>query len=68
VAEVANNITVNMVSPGLMEGGNLPAGLKLKPGQIGKAEDVAEAVAFLTSEQAQAITGVNLIVAGTWKM
>lgn len=68
VAEVANNITVNMVSPGLMEGGNLPAGLKLKPGQIGKAEDVGEAVAFLASEQARAITGVNLIVAGTWKM
>ncbi len=68
VAEVANNITVNMVSPGLIEGGNLPAGSKLKPGQVGKAEDVGEAVAFLASEQARAITGVNLIVAGTWKM
>lgn len=68
VAEVANNITVNMVSPGLIEGGQLPAGLKLRPGQTGKVEDVAEAVAFLASDRAAALTGVNLIVAGTWKM
>jgi 3-oxoacyl-[acyl-carrier protein] reductase len=68
VAEVGNNITVNMVSPGLMEGGQLPSGLKLKEGQIGRAEDVAEAIAFLCSERASKITGANLIVAGTWKM
>lgn len=68
VAEVGNNITVNMVSPGLIEGGELPSGLKFKEGQIGKPEDVAEAVAFLASEKASRITGINLIVAGTWKM
>ncbi|MDD8031585.1 MAG: SDR family oxidoreductase [Acidobacteriota bacterium] len=68
VAEVGNNITVNMISPGLMEGGQLPSGLKLKEGQIGRAEDVAEAVAFISSERASKITGANLLVAGTWKM
>jgi 3-oxoacyl-[acyl-carrier protein] reductase len=68
VAEVENNITVNLVSPGLIEGGQLPEGIKLKEGQIGKPEDVAEAVAFLASEKAARITGTNLIVAGTWKM
>jgi len=68
VAEVENGITVNMVSPGLIEGGQLPAGLKLKEGQIGRPEDVAEAVAFLASDSAAKITGTNLIVAGTWKM
>lgn len=68
VAEVANNITVNMVSPGLIEGGDLPAGVKIKPGQVGRVEDIAEAVAFLASDRAAAITGVNLMVAGTWKM
>ncbi|MGB9893890.1 MAG: SDR family NAD(P)-dependent oxidoreductase [Candidatus Saccharicenans sp.] len=67
-AEVGNNITVNMVSPGLIEGGELPVGLKLKEGQLGKAEDVAEAIAFLASNRAVKITGTNLIVAGTWKM
>jgi 3-oxoacyl-[acyl-carrier protein] reductase len=68
VAEVGNNIIVNMVSPGLIEGGELPAGLKLREGQIGGAQDVAEAVAFLCSDRASKITGTNLIVAGTWKM
>ncbi|HEK86345.1 MAG: SDR family NAD(P)-dependent oxidoreductase [Candidatus Saccharicenans sp.] len=68
VAEAGNNITVNMVSPGLIEGGEIPAGLKMKEGQIGKPEDVAEAVAFLASEKAARITGTNLIVAGAWKM
>lgn len=68
VAEVENNITVNMVSPGLIEGGEIPPSLKIREGQLGRAEDVAEAVAFLASERAGKITGTNLIVAGTWKM
>lgn len=68
VAEIENNITVNMVSPGLIEGGELPAAMKLKEEQIGKPEDVAEAVAFLASDKASRITGTNLIVAGTWRM
>jgi len=68
VAEIENNITVNMVSPGLLEGGVLPSSAKLKPGQVGKPEDVAEAIAYLASEKAAGITGTNLLVAGTWKM
>lgn len=68
VSETENNITVNMVSPGLIEGGEIPPSLKVKGGQLGRAEDVAEAVAFLASEKAGKITGTNLIVAGTWKM
>jgi 3-oxoacyl-[acyl-carrier protein] reductase len=67
VSEIANGITVNMVSPGLMEGGVLPPG-KIPPAAVGKYTDVAEAVAFLASEEAAAVTGANLVVAGTWKM
>jgi len=67
VSEVANGVTVNMVSPGLMEGGVLPPG-KIPPAAIGKFADVAEAVAFLASDEAAAVTGANLVVAGTWKM
>lgn len=62
-------ITVNMVSPGLIEGGRLPRLVDSSCSvAIGKAEDVAEAVSFLASEEASAISGTNLIVAGTWKL
>ena len=67
VSEVANGVTINMVSPGLMEDGVLPPG-KIPPAAIGTFADVAEAVAFLASEEAKAVTGTNLLVAGTWKM
>jgi NAD(P)-dependent dehydrogenase (short-subunit alcohol dehydrogenase family) len=30
--------------------------------------DVAEAVLFLVSDKAAAVTGANLVVAGAWKM
>ncbi len=66
--EVGNGITVNMVSPGLMRGGVLPPAKNLSEAQIGTFEDVAEAVAFCASDRAAAITGANLLVAGTWKM
>jgi len=36
--------------------------------RLGRPEDVAEAVAFCASDRAAAVTGANLIVAGTWKM
>lgn len=64
----SSGITVNMVSPGLMEGGVLPLGRKTKKGRLGKFKDVAEAVLFLVSEKADYITGTNLIVAGGWKI
>ena len=66
--EVENGITVNMVSPGLMRGGVLPPAKNLSEAQIGTFEDVAEAVAFCASDRAAAVTGANLLVAGTWKM
>jgi 3-oxoacyl-[acyl-carrier protein] reductase len=67
-AEVKSGITANMVSPGLIEGGMMPAGGKIGPEYFGKATDVAEAVSFLASDEAGHITGTNLIVAGAWKL
>ncbi len=67
-SELKSGITVNMVSPGLIEGGMMPAGGKIGPESFGKATDVAEAVAFLAAEKAGHITGTNLVVAGTWKL
>ncbi|MBN2409154.1 MAG: SDR family NAD(P)-dependent oxidoreductase [Candidatus Aminicenantes bacterium] len=68
VPEIKNGITVNMVSPGLIEGGMMPAGGKIDPAYFGKKADVAEAVRFLASDKAAHITGTNLIVAGAWKL
>ena len=68
VSEAKSGVTVNMVSPGLIEGGVMP-GKKAVPDElIGKRMDVAEAVSFLASEKSARITGTNLIVAGAWKL
>jgi 3-oxoacyl-[acyl-carrier protein] reductase len=67
-SEFKAGITVNMVSPGLIEGGIMPAGGKIDPAYFGKKTDVAEAVRFLASDRAAHITGTNLIVAGAWKL
>jgi 3-oxoacyl-[acyl-carrier protein] reductase len=67
-SEAGSGITVNMVSPGLMENGILPAGKKIPAGRLGKFEDVSSAVLFLVSEKAGYITGQNLVVAGGWKL
>jgi 3-oxoacyl-[acyl-carrier protein] reductase len=67
-SEFKAGITVNMVSPGLIEGGMMPAGGKIDPAYFGKKADVAEAVRFLASDKAAHITGTNLIVAGAWKL
>jgi 3-oxoacyl-[acyl-carrier protein] reductase len=67
-SELKSGITVNMVSPGLIEGGIMPAGGKVSPELFGKKTDVAEAVSFLASDRAGHINGTNLIVAGTWKL
>jgi 3-oxoacyl-[acyl-carrier protein] reductase len=65
---ISEGITVNMVSPGLMEGGILPKDQNIPAGRLGRFEDVYHAVQFLVSEQAQYITGANLIVSGGWKV
>lgn len=67
-ASVASDgITINMVSPGLMERGVLPRDRDIPSGRLGKFEDISEAVLFLVSKKADFITGTNLIVAGAWK-
>lgn len=67
-SEAPHGITVNMVSPGLMEGGVLPADQNIPAGRLGTFADVAAAVAFLVSDEAAYITGTNIIVAGGWKL
>jgi 3-oxoacyl-[acyl-carrier protein] reductase len=66
--EVGTGVTVNMVSPGLLREGRLPAKSKIPAGALGGFRDVAEAVLYLVSDRAAAVTGANLVVAGAWKM
>jgi 3-oxoacyl-[acyl-carrier protein] reductase len=67
-AEKASGVTVNMVSPGLLTGGLLPAGTRVRRADLGTFADVAAAVRFLVSDEAKRISGTDLLVAGTWKM
>jgi 3-oxoacyl-[acyl-carrier protein] reductase len=67
-AEQGTGVTINMVSPGLLKEGVLPAGRRIPLAALGTYADVAEAVRFLVSDKARRVTGTNLLVAGTWKM
>jgi 3-oxoacyl-[acyl-carrier protein] reductase len=62
------NVTVNMVSPGLLRKGILPAAAKMPSSALGSFSDVSAAVRFLISAESRHITGANIPVAGTWKM
>jgi NAD(P)-dependent dehydrogenase (short-subunit alcohol dehydrogenase family) len=70
--EAPYGITVNCVSPGLIDNGHLPPEQeewmrkRVPMGRLGRAEEVAEAVAFLLSAGASYISGANLAVAGGW--
>ena len=66
--ESGTGITINMVSPGLLRGGVLPAGVDPNAGSLGTFADVAEAVRFLAAEKSGRISGTNILVADTWKM
>lgn len=68
VSEASSGITVNMVSPGLMEDGVLPASTNIPAGRLGTFPDVSAAVQFLVSRKAGYITGTNVVVAGGWKL
>lgn len=67
-------ITVNCVSPGLVQRGTFNSD-QLKyllnsnwMNQLGTPEQIANAVAFLASDEAAFITGQNLIVDGGWSL
>ena len=68
----ARNITANAVAPGFIEtdmtaampASTFRAAAAIPAGRIGRAEDVAAAVAFLAGEQAGYITGQVLCVDG----
>jgi NAD(P)-dependent dehydrogenase (short-subunit alcohol dehydrogenase family) len=70
--EAKYGITVNCVSPGLIDNGHLPPAqlawmlARVPMGRLGRPEEVAHAVAFLTSDEASYISGANIAVGGAW--
>jgi 3-oxoacyl-[acyl-carrier protein] reductase len=70
----AYGITVNVVAPGPIQTGyispdmerEIVAGTPL--GRVGQAEEVADVILFLASEQARWLTGQLLYVGGGWRM
>jgi NAD(P)-dependent dehydrogenase (short-subunit alcohol dehydrogenase family) len=72
VEEAAHGITVNCVSPGLIDNGYLPPAQKtwmekrVPMGRLGRPDEVAEVIAFLATEAASYISGANVTVSGGW--
>lgn len=70
--EARFGITVNCVAPGLIDNGHLPPeqaswmAKRVPAGRLGTGAEIANAVAFLVSDQANYISGATLAVSGGW--
>lgn len=63
-----DGITVNVVSPGVMENSVTQPVKAIPLGRTGKLDELADAVLYLVSERAAYVTGVTLEVAGGWNL
>jgi len=73
----AKGININAIGPGIIES-DMTAGMladektragfmaRISKGRIGKPEDIGAAVVFLSSDEADYITGITLYVDGGW--
>lgn len=67
-AEASHGITVNVVSPGVLENSVTQPTREIPMGRTGRLEEVAAAVRYLLSPEAAYITGVTIEVAGGWNL
>lgn len=69
VTEAENGVTVNVVSPGIMENSaTKPALSKVPAGRLGSVSELASAVLYFVSDAAAYTTGVTVEVAGGWNL
>lgn len=64
----ANGITVNVISPGVMENSVTQPRREIPMGRLGRLDEVVSAALFLVSEEASYITGTTIEVAGGWNV
>ncbi len=68
-AELAGEgITVNMVSPGVLETSISKPLHEIPVGRLATLEETVRTVLFLTAEDSNYITGANLDIAGGWRL
>jgi 3-oxoacyl-[acyl-carrier protein] reductase len=65
---MSQGITVNMISPGFLEQsvGEMPT--DFPSGRAGRFADILGALDYLLSEDAQYVSGTNLLVTGAWNL
>jgi len=67
-AEAAHAITANVVAPGVIETSRTKPLAEIPAGRTGRVEEVAAAVLYLVSPEAEYVTGQVLDVAGGWNL
>lgn len=67
-AEAANGITANVVAPGVIENSRTQPLAEIPAGRVGRIGEVAAAVVYLVSPEAEYVTGQVLEVAGGWNV
>jgi 3-oxoacyl-[acyl-carrier protein] reductase len=67
--EAPHGLTVNMVSPGVLEDSICDTPVEEMPmGRYGTYEDLLHPIRFLLEENSQAITGTNIHAGGGWNI
>ncbi len=67
-AEAANGITANVVAPGVIESSRTKPLGEIPMGRPGSVDEVAAAVCYFASPEAEYVTGQVLEVAGGWNL
>jgi 3-oxoacyl-[acyl-carrier protein] reductase len=67
-AEARNGITANVVAPGVIENSATQPRGEIPAGRVGRIEEVAAAVLYLVSPEADYVTGQVIEVAGGWNL
>ncbi len=68
LTEAASGVTVNVISPGVLETSVSKPVDKIPVGRLGTLEELVGALRYLLSPEAAYVTGVNIEVAGGWNL